>query len=272
MRKQLYCQVNVAAAAGNPWKHLLDHRFANVKDFKQGQLYLGRVMMLQTDGAVPDVWEGWEAPAKLVQQLVEGKVTEINFEQVYAELCRAQSRPLPSSVVASFTTLARCMNPSWQRVVVKLGGKILTTWGLILTSVREGSFEQMVDDHFEALQDTVHLRDEPRQQALYNESWGVIPTLRVGLQAVEENHRQFLHMQPDQLLVEGSTTAVTRALLPFVQDGSPYLRMRKTAAREKLRALQDLALAKHLWIQNDGMCLHPCVLSLTLCVLWRLWS
>ena len=121
VRKQLYCQVNVAAAAGNPWfKHLLDHRFANVKDFKQGQLYLGRVMMLQTDGAVPNVWEGWEPPAKLVQQLVEGKVTEINFEQVYAELCRAQSRPLPSSVVASFMTSARYMNPAWQRVVVKL--------------------------------------------------------------------------------------------------------------------------------------------------------
>ena len=58
VRKQLYCQVNVAAAAGNPWKHLLDHRFANVKDFKQGQRYLGRVMMLQTDGLVPDCWEG----------------------------------------------------------------------------------------------------------------------------------------------------------------------------------------------------------------------
>ena len=93
---------------------------------------------------------------------------------------------------------------------MKLGGKILTAWGLNDTSVREGSFEQMVDDHFEALQDTVHLREEPRQQALYNESWGVIPTLRVGLQAVEENHRQFLHMQPDQLLVEGSTTANRR--------------------------------------------------------------
>ena len=52
--------------------------------------------------------------------------------------------------------------------------------------------------------------------------------------------------------MEGSTTAVTRPLLPFVQDDSPYLRMRKTAAREKLRALQDLALAKHLWIQDDG--------------------
>ena len=84
---------------------------------------------------------------------------------------------------------------------------------------------------------------------------------------MEENHRQFLHMQLDQLLVEGSTTAVTRALLPFVQDGSPYLRMRKTAAREKLRALQDLSLAKHLWMQDDGMCLHPCVLPLTLYVL-----
>ena len=109
----------------------------------------------------------------------------------------------------------------------------------------------MVDDHFEALQDTVHLREEPRQRALYNASWGVIPTLRVGLQAVKENHRQFLHMQPDQLLVEGSTAAVTRSLLPFVQNDSPYLRMRKTAARETLRALQDLALAKHLWI-HDG--------------------
>ena len=80
VRKQLYCQVNVAAAAGIPCKYLLDHRFANVKDFKQGQRYLGRVMMLQTDGAIPDIWEGWEAPAKLVQQLVEGKITEINFE------------------------------------------------------------------------------------------------------------------------------------------------------------------------------------------------
>ena len=79
--KQLYCQVNVAVAAGNPWTHLLDHRFANVKDFKQDQRYLGRVMMLQSDGDVPDIWEGWEAPAKLVQQLVEGKLTEINFEQ-----------------------------------------------------------------------------------------------------------------------------------------------------------------------------------------------
>ena len=155
---------------------------------------------------------------------------------------------------------------------MKLGGKILTAWGLNDTSVREGSFEQMVDDHFEALQDTVHLREEPRQQALYNESWGVIPTLRVGLQAVEENHRQFLHMQPDQLLVDGSTTAVTRSLLPFVQDDSPYLRMRKTAAREKLRALQDLALAKHLWIQDDGVCMHPCMLSLTWHVLLRLWE
>ena len=66
VRKQLYCQVNVAAAAGNPWKHLLDHRFANVKDFKQSQRYLGRVMMLQTDGAIPDIWGGREAPAKLV--------------------------------------------------------------------------------------------------------------------------------------------------------------------------------------------------------------
>ena len=37
-----------------------------------------------------------------------------------------------------------------------------------------------------------------------------------------------------------------------MQDDSPYLQMRKTAAREKLRALQDLALAKHLWIQDDG--------------------
>ena len=129
-RKQLYCQVNVAAAAGNPWKHLLDHRFANVKDFKQGQRYLGRVIMLQPNGAVPDIWEGWEAPAKLFQQLVEGKVTEINFEQVDAELCRAQSRPLPPSGVASFTTPARYMDPAWQRADVKPGGKILTAWGL----------------------------------------------------------------------------------------------------------------------------------------------
>ena len=147
VRKQLYCQVNVAVAAGNPWKHLLDHRFANVKDFKQGQRYLGRAMMLQSDGDVPDNWEGWKAPAKLVQQLVEGKITEINFEQVYAELCKAPSRPLPASVVSLFTSSARYMNPAWQRVVVKLGGKILTAWGLNDTAVREGSFEQMVDDH-----------------------------------------------------------------------------------------------------------------------------
>ena len=162
--------MNVAGATGNPWKHLLDHRVANVKDFKQGQRYLGRVMMLQSDGddIVPDIWEGWEAPAKLVQQLVEGTITEINFEQVYAELCRAQSRPLPAEVVASFTGSSRYMNPSWQRVVVKLGGKILTqrltAWGLNGTAVREGSFEQMVDGHFEALQEIVHLREEPRQQ------------------------------------------------------------------------------------------------------------
>ena len=156
------------------------------------------------------------------------------------------------------------MNPARQRVVVKLGGKILTAWGLNDTAVREGSFEQMVDDHFEALQDTVHLREGPRQQALHNESWGVISTLRTGLQAVEENYRQFMHMQPDQLLVEGSTTAVTRSLLPFIQEDSPYKRMRKTVAREKCRALKDLALAKHLWIQDDGVCMHSHVWPLTL--------
>ena len=52
---------------------------------------------------------------------------------------------------------------------------------------------------------------------------------------------------------EGSTmyTAVTRPLLPFVKGGSPYFRMRKTAARETLQALQNVALAKHLWIQDD---------------------
>ena len=179
VRKQLYCQVDVAVAAGNPWKHLLDHRFANVKDFKQGQPYLGKVMMLQSDGDVPDIWEGWEAPAKLVQQLVEGN----NFEQVCAELCRAQSRPLPASVVSSFTSSARYENPAWPRVVVKLSLTSFWLRALLLCTV-------------------------------------------------------------------------TRSLLPFVQEDSPYKMMRKTAASEKLRTLKDLALAKHLWIQDDGVCMH----------------
>lgn len=144
------------------------------------------------------------------------------------------------------------MHPAWQRIRFKVGGEIHTAWGLNGSKIREGSFEQLADDHFEALQETVHLRQEPQPQALNNESWGVVPTLKMALISAEEDHTQYMNVQPDQLLVEGSTSAVTRSLLPFVPKDSPYTRMRTTVAREELRALSDLALANHLWVQDGG--------------------
>ena len=208
VRKQLYGEVNVGETAGSPWDMLMEYRFASKHNFELGQLYLGREIMRGEDGVVPDLFANWKAPALLVRQLKIGKVSEIEWEALWAEVMRAKSQPLPNSVVLSFTKERRFTHMEYEHEVAELGGCILEAWGWNLSSVYEGSFQWLLARHFKSIRTVRHLQDKPRKQALTNASWGAYPSLWAAIKSAEENMDLYLQMLPGQICVEGSTSMV----------------------------------------------------------------
>ena len=254
VKKQLYGEINVGETAGSPWDMLMEYRFASKHNFELGQLYLGREIMRGEDGVVPDLFANWKAPALLVRQLKAGKVSEIEWEALWAEVLRAKSQPLPNAVVSSFTRERRFTHMEYEHEVSELGGCVLEAWGWNLSGVYEGSFEWLLARHFKSIRSVRHLQEKPRKQALTNESWGAYPSLWAALKSAEENMDLYLKMLPGQICVEGSTSLVSRALVPFVPDNAPYHAMHEMGINERAATLADRLMLKPLFVQGaeDG--------------------
>ena len=141
VRRQLYCQVNAGNMMGSPMDMLLEHRFASKHNLEQGQIYMGRMIMRDDNGSVPKMHAQWKAPKLLIKQLVEGKVSEMNIEALFAEVMRGKSQPLPNSVVRSFTKAARYSNGKYEHETKELGGRVLAAWGWNDSLVKASTFE-----------------------------------------------------------------------------------------------------------------------------------
>ena len=260
VRRQLYCQVNVGDTMGSPMDLLMEHRFASKHNLEQGQIYMGKMIMRDAKGNIPELYAQWKAPKLLIKQLMEGKVSEMNVEALLAEVMKGKAQPLPNSVVRSFTKAARYSNGEYEHETKELGGKILTAWGWndptvqASTMEKRGSYEKLLTDHYARIRATRHLKEEPRQQALFNETWGAFPALWVALKSAEDNKAQFMQMQPGQIVVDGSTTKVSRSLVPFVPEVSPYHSMMALAIKEIMATLAERTMHKHLFNVGTGIC------------------
>ena len=83
--------------------------------------------------------------------------------------------------------------------------------------------------HKMALKLGLSLKPEPKLTYMTNSFYGVWPMLHAALSSCDENHKHFMAMSPSQMMVAGSTMAVTRSLLPLVPKSSQYYRMYKSA-------------------------------------------
>ena len=97
------------------------------------------------------------------------------------------------------------------------------------------------------------------QQALFNETWGAFSALWVALKPAEDNKAQFMQMQPGQIVIEGSTTKVSRSLVPFVPEVSPYHSMMALAIKEIMATLAERTMHKHLFNVGSGACACFCM-------------
>ena len=76
--------------------------------------------------------------------------------------------------------------------------------------------------------------------------------LWVALKSAEDNKAHFMQMQPGQIVVEGSTTKVSRSLIPFVPDKSPYHSMMSLAIKETMATLAERTMHNHLFNVGSG--------------------
>ena len=72
------CLVDIKADF--PWDFLANYRLAKRPEFGMLQLFLGREMLRDATGTVPEMHSGWKAPSFLIKCLVDNKASSINWE------------------------------------------------------------------------------------------------------------------------------------------------------------------------------------------------
>ena len=229
VRRQLMC---VLSMSGQPWEFLRNHRLAKRGAYKPLAVYLGSVLATDRHGNLPERMKTYEAPSWVLELLDKGLVSQINFERLYAEVCEAQSRPLESSVVDSFTQDDRYMQAQYLDKVKEVGAKLLKAWGNDDGTDVSGSWKSLMDDHKDGLEEVVGLKSGPLQRHMYDKEFGLFSRLRVALEEADENYQQFMQMSPAQILVGDSTEKVSRSLTPFIPATSKYWLMLKRSKDE----------------------------------------
>ena len=101
VRRNFMCMVTLASHA--PWGFLLNHRMAKKAEYSKLQKYMGRELMRDETGVVPDIHQNWLAPLWLIKLLEAGSFSEINFEKLHAEIQEGLGVPLPAEDVQGFS-------------------------------------------------------------------------------------------------------------------------------------------------------------------------
>jgi hypothetical protein len=237
VRRNFMCMVTLTSHA--PWDFLLNHRMAKKAEYGRLQKYMGRELMRDETGVVPDIHQNWLAPLWLIKLLDAGSFSEINFEQLHAEIQEVLGVPLPADDVQWFSHQNRYGNVKYLDEAMELGVTTLVAWGVESEDVFRGSFKEMVTRHKKKLKMSFTLKPEPRRAFLTDEFFGVWPTFAVGMQDAEANFRAFMAMSPSQIMVTGSVTAVTKSLKPFVPEDSQYHKMVERAQEEQALLMKN---------------------------------
>ena len=200
---------------------------------------MGRELMRDETGVVPDIHQNWLAPLWLIKLMEAGSFSEINFEKLHAEIQEVLGVPLPAEDVQEFTHQNRYGNIKYLDEAMDLGVTTLVAWGVESEDVAKGSFREMVTRHKKKLKTSFTLKSEPRRAYLTDEFVGIWPTFAVGMQDAETNFKTFMAMSPSQIMVAGSVTAVTKSLKPFVPEDSQYHKMVERAQEEQALLMKN---------------------------------
>ena len=237
VRRNFMCMVTLNSHA--PWDFLLKHRMAKKAEYSKLQKYMGRELMHDETGVVLDIQQNWLAPLWLIKLLDAGAFSEINFEQLHAEIQVVLGVPLPAEDVQMFTHQNRYGNVKYLDEAMELGVTTLVAWGVESEDVLKGSFKEMVTRHKKKLKMSFTLKPEPRRAYLTDEFFGVWPTFAVGMKDAETNFKSFMAMSPSQIMVAGSVTVVTKSLKPFVPEDSQYHKMVERAQEEQALLMKN---------------------------------
>jgi hypothetical protein len=201
--------------------------------------YMGRELVRDETGVVPDIHQNWLAPLWLIKLLEAGSFSEINFGKRHAEIQEVLGVPLPAEDVQGFTHQNRYGNIKYLDEAMDLGVTTLVAWGVESEDVAKVSSREMVTRHKKKLKMSFTLKSEPRRAYLTDEFFGVWPTFAVGMQDAETNFKTFMAMSPSQTMVAGSVTAVTKSLKPFVPEDSQYHKMVERAQEEQALLMKN---------------------------------
>ena len=138
VRHFFLCLVNIKADF--PWDFLANYRLAKQSEFGMLQLFLGREMLRDVTGTVPQMHSGWKAPSFLVKALVDNKADPINWEWVYAIVRDVTGAPIPRDTVSRFTDDARYTDVEWLEEVADMGSTVLQAWSVDVKDKLQGSF------------------------------------------------------------------------------------------------------------------------------------
>ena len=231
-RQQLFCLVNYRH--DSPWTILINHRMANRKNLKAVQRYMGQVLMRNKRGVIEDEYRGYEAPQWLMEMLVAGRISKINWERLLAEVAKAKDSPYSPRQVEMFEDdNNRFTFPGFIEHIRTLGSKVLTAWNWNDPAQDKGSFEMLMDGHKEALEMARGVQLEPRQAWLKAENYGAYTRIWAALADAEESYELFMSMSPAQIMVGGSVSKLARSLIPFVPEVSRYYIMSEEADRKQ---------------------------------------
>ena len=75
---------------------------AKKTEYSKLQKYMGRELMRDETGVVPDIHQNLLAPLGLIKLLDAGAFSKINFEQLHAEIQEVLGVPLPAEDVKWF--------------------------------------------------------------------------------------------------------------------------------------------------------------------------
>ena len=233
VRQQLFCLIQVPGA---PMELLKNHRMASKTNFRVLQEYLGREIMRNKRGVIPERMSQYVAPIWIVEMLVAGRVSKIHWERLYSEVRMSSNTPLEVEVAKAFQVAEHAYSfVGFMEEIKELAVKVLRAWGWesMLDGEYEGSFARVMDEHKEALQVVHGVQEGPKQNWLQNSRYGAFVRLKRALEDAEENYTSFMRRSPSQVMEAGSVTKVTRALVPFVPAGSRYFEMSLLAEKKK---------------------------------------
>ena len=167
VRRFFLCMVNIKADF--PWDFLANYRLAKRSEFGMLQLFLGREMLRDATGTVPEMHSGWKAPSFFVKSLVDNKASSINWEWVYVIVRDVTGVPIPRHTVSGFTDNAGYTDVEWLDEVADIGSTILQAWGVDDKDSQEGSFRSVVARHKRFLKMASTLKAAPKDTFLTNE-------------------------------------------------------------------------------------------------------